>query len=82
MPIEAAHVRFGSGAGMGQKPCDFFAVPLCRDHHAQQHTVGEGTFWFNYERASGQTAIALIDALCAASPKAAEIRRIKQERGQ
>ena len=45
MPIECAHVRYGSGAGMGQKPDDWRVVPLCREHHSQQHTVGEQTFW-------------------------------------
>jgi hypothetical protein len=44
-PIEAAHVRLGSGAGMGQKPHDYFAVPLCKDCHQSQHTKGERTFW-------------------------------------
>jgi hypothetical protein len=44
-PIEAAHVRLGSGAGMGQKPHDYRALALCKDCHARQHTVGEATFW-------------------------------------
>lgn len=74
MPIEAAHVRNGSGAGMGEKPSDHFAVPLCRDHHSQQHTIGEVTFWQNYAAASGQTVDRLIDELRSASPKAREIR--------
>jgi cytochrome c1 len=46
-PIEAAHVRLGSGAGMGQKPHDYRALALCKDCHARQHTVGEATFWGN-----------------------------------
>jgi hypothetical protein len=44
-PIEAAHVRLGSGAGMGQKPHDYLAVALCKECHQRQHTVGERTFW-------------------------------------
>lgn len=50
-PIEAAHVRLGSGAGMGQKPHDYYAVPLCgwrEDNvgcHRRQHAIGEKTFW-------------------------------------
>ena len=44
-PIEAAHVRLGSGAGMGQKPHDYHALALCKDCHARQHTIGEATFW-------------------------------------
>ncbi len=35
---EAAHVRFASGAhgkasGMGKKPADRYALPLCPEHH-------------------------------------------------
>ena len=74
MPIEAAHVRIGSGAGIGQKPDDWRAVSLCRDHHARQHEVGERTFW------AGVDVEALIEAFCKASPKAHDIRRIRQER--
>lgn len=76
MPIEAAHVRIGSGAGIGQKPHDFRAVSLCKAHHAKQHEVGERTFW------SGIDVEGLIADFCAASPRAAEIRRFKQEREQ
>lgn len=82
MPVEAAHVRLGSGAGLGQKPDDFRAVPLCGNfgHHTQQHQEGEETFWRTYELASGQSVEQLIAELCAASPKSAEIRRVKAER--
>lgn len=55
--IEAAHVRIGSGAGMGQKPDDWRVVSLCFGCHrgptaAAQHTQGERTFWkgVDYER--------------------------------
>jgi hypothetical protein len=37
VPIEVAHVRNGSGAGMGQKPDDWRTASLCRYHHAEQH---------------------------------------------
>lgn len=43
-PIEAAHIRDGSGAGMGQKPDDGCTISLCRWHHQQQHAVGEARF--------------------------------------
>lgn len=78
MPIEAAHVRLGSGAGLGQKPDDFRAVSLCRDHHAMQHNVGEATFW---EIATTQDVESLIAAFCKASPKAREIADEKRARG-
>ncbi|MCW1431364.1 DUF1364 domain-containing protein [Novosphingobium sp. JCM 18896] len=80
MPIEAAHVRLGSGAGMGQKPDDFRAAPLCKFHHSSQHSQGEETFWSAYKAASGQSVDQLLDELCKASPKAAEIKRVKAER--
>ncbi len=44
-PIEAAHYRIGSKSGTGIKPCDYRTIPLCHDHHAQQHFSGESTFW-------------------------------------
>lgn len=69
--IEVAHVRIGSGAGMGQKPDDWRAVSLCHECHVRQHTLGEATFW------TGRDVEALIDAFCKASPKAAEIRQVR-----
>ena len=74
LPIEAAHVRLGSGAGLGQKPSDWRAVPLCKDHHSQQHTIGERSFWQTYQLATGQDVDALIDGLCKDSPRAMQIR--------
>lgn len=49
-PSEAAHVRMQSGAhnkhgGMGKKPHDKYALPLCRDCHREQHRIGERAFW-------------------------------------
>jgi hypothetical protein len=51
---EAAHVRRQSGTfnkrgGMGKRPADRFALPLCRGCHTAdadaQHRVGEALFW-------------------------------------
>jgi hypothetical protein len=72
--IEAAHVRFGSGTGIGQKPDDYFAVSLCRDCHRKQHEVGEQTFW------KGRALADLIEAFCRHSPRRAEIEQIRRER--
>lgn len=72
--IEAAHVRGGSGAGIGQKPDDWRAVSLCHGHHQQQHRIGERMFW------SGRDVEAIIDAFCKASPKRVEIEKVKRER--
>jgi hypothetical protein len=42
--IEAAHVRNGTDGGTSLKPSDCWALPLCRDHHAEQHRIGERSF--------------------------------------
>lgn len=44
-PNQSAHVRIGNDGGMGLKPSDRYTVPLCGEHHSQQHNVGEVTFW-------------------------------------
>ena len=44
-PSDAAHVRIGTDGGVGRKPGDRYAVPLCAICHAKQHRVGELTFW-------------------------------------
>src|SRR5246127_4490526 len=44
-PSEPAHVRTGTDGGVGMKPGDRYAVPLCAACHARQHRVGELTFW-------------------------------------
>jgi hypothetical protein len=44
-PSEPAHVRTGSDGGVGMKPGDRYAVPLCTACHAKQRRVGELTFW-------------------------------------
>jgi hypothetical protein len=44
MPIEVAHVRRGTGGAMSLRPSDAFTISLCRDHHAEQHRIGEQSF--------------------------------------
>src|ERR1700740_947095 len=44
-PSEAAHVRTGTESGVGVKPGDRYAVPLCSACHARQHRIGELSFW-------------------------------------
>lgn len=87
---EVAHVRIGSGAGMGQKPDDWRSVPLCagpnsdingeRGCHDRQHIIGERTFWQDYEACHGQTVEHLIADLSKASPRAREIVAAQRER--
>jgi hypothetical protein len=72
-PIEAAHVRMGSGAGMGQKPSDYLAVPLCKPCHQLQHTMGEESFWHAFKTQTGNTVHAVMAALVSSSPVRREI---------
>jgi hypothetical protein len=44
-PSEAAHVRTGTDGGVGVKPGDRYAIPLCTACHADQHRIGELSFW-------------------------------------
>lgn len=44
-PIQAAHVRMYSDAGIAEKPSDCYAVPLCAVCHRRQHDIGEPRFW-------------------------------------
>jgi hypothetical protein len=73
--IEFAHVRLGSGAGMGTKPSDYRGVSLCAPCHRKQHEVGERTFW------AGRDIEEIIEAFCKASPRRHEIEQVKRERG-
>jgi hypothetical protein len=77
--VEAAHVRIGSGAGMGQKPDDWRTVSLCSACHRgpradAQHAMGERSFWagIDYER--------LIAEFTQASPVKSEILAVQAER--
>lgn len=76
-PIEAAHIRIGSGVGVGQKPDDWRAVSLCRYHHSEQHRLGERTFW---REIAWRDPEELIAEFIKASPKRLEIEQVKRER--
>lgn len=47
LPSVAAHFRAGLGGGMGVKPSDLRALPLCVRHHDEQHAWpgGEVDWW-------------------------------------
>lgn len=47
-PIECAHVRRDTDGGIALKPSDRWTISLCRDHHGEQHRVGEATFEKRY----------------------------------
>jgi hypothetical protein len=77
-PIEVAHVRNGSGAGVGQKPDDWRTVSLCRACHAEQHRLGEQTF----QKRHGIDLAEMAEQFAKASPKRQEIEAVRRERGQ
>lgn len=62
--IQAAHVRVETGGGMGMKPADAFSVPLCVEHHLEQHRVGHAAF----DAAHMLDLRALAEELAAMSP--------------
>lgn len=51
---EAAHIRVGSinhekrPTGMSEKPSDKWTLPLCNEHHREQHSMAELAFWKQY----------------------------------
>lgn len=47
-PIEVAHVRTGTDAGIGLKPSDCWTISLCSEHHREQHAIGETAFEKRY----------------------------------
>lgn len=61
-PCDAAHVSFGTGRGKGQKASDFRAVPLCHNHHMEQHASGEKCWWDGYQIDVGQLICELVQA--------------------
>jgi hypothetical protein len=42
--IEAAHLDFAGGKGVGTKVADRYAIPACQGHHRLQHDKGWTTF--------------------------------------
>lgn len=71
LPVEAAHVRTGTGGGMGMKPDDCWVISLCQDHHAEQHSVGERPF----EERHFIDMKALAEEFAAKSPHRAKLKR-------
>jgi hypothetical protein len=59
--------------GVGQKPHDFFTLPLCGKHHREQHATAERAFW---ESCGNIDPIPLALAIYAVSGDAEEAERI------
>ena len=47
--IECAHVHRDTDGGMGLKPSDRWTISLCREHHIEQHQIGELAFEQRYQ---------------------------------
>lgn len=53
-PSDPAHLRTGARqygkphTGMGEKPSDRWVLPLCRDHHEDQHRGNELAWWVRH----------------------------------
>lgn len=45
--IVAHHVTVMANRGVGQKPCDFWAIPLEYNMHEDLHQHGEKSFWMD-----------------------------------
>lgn len=74
-PIEVAHVRRGTGGGIGVKPSDRWCVSLCggvEGHHPEQHRIGEESF----ERKYGLDLKALADEFARKSPHWPKLREM------
>lgn len=62
---EAAHIRFGDRraakrpTGLGERPDDRWAIPLCGAHHRWQHARGEKLFWEEMDKDPIFLALAL-----------------------
>ena len=62
--IEAAHVDYAGGKGMGIKVADYHVAPLCGRHHRESHDIGIKTFEAKY----GVSLLAEAQKLARVSP--------------
>jgi hypothetical protein len=56
---EAAHLRLNHRGATSLKPGDRWTLPLCRECHERQHTIGEVTFWRGLDLDPVGVAVAL-----------------------
>ena len=50
LPAHAHHLKFLEPRGLGLKPSDAFAVPLCRLHHRALHDQGDEQSWWQQHK--------------------------------
>lgn len=71
---EAAHIRMTRAgkpiSGVGNKPDDKFTTSLCHEHHMEQHSIGEISFWADI----GIDPIRLAETLYRLSPNIEAMR--------
>jgi hypothetical protein len=63
--VQAMHVDYAGGKGMGLKVADYFTVPGCAEAHREQTDV---LGWPGFERKYGIDALALAKELASKSP--------------
>ena len=68
--IECAHVRNGTGGGVGVKPSDRWCISLCKRCHNSQHFLGEPEF----ERRNNIDMKALAEEFARRSPHWPKLR--------
>ena len=73
-PIECAHVRRDTDGGVALKPSDRWSISLCRDHHLEQHQIGETAF----EKRYGIDMRALAEEFARRSPHWRRVRSVRQ----
>lgn len=57
--VEACHIRKGTDGAMGMKPSDCYVIPLSQEKHAEQHRVGELSFWGGHDKIEEAKGLAL-----------------------
>jgi DNA recombination protein Rad52 len=50
MPAQAHHLKFLEPRGLGLRPSDSFAIPLCRLHHRALHDHGDEAAWWRQQK--------------------------------
>ena len=48
--VVAHHVTIYANRGIGQKPSDYWCIPLRADTHTHLHNLGEREFWLQMEK--------------------------------
>lgn len=77
-PSVCAHVRQNTGGGTGIKPHDRWTVPLCDNHHKEQHAIGHVSF----DRKHGIDLRAIAIRLADISPVITQLAPVRLERAR